>query len=166
MTTPAIQFDAEWHNVSEASTPTSSQAPNFYGAPATRTVAGTHGAQVLHFQLPSPPAIRGDADFDAFLAEMEADPAGAQSLAEGRQWVAEQFYEGAHTLARLRLAAGLSQKQLGEAIGMKQEHISRYETGRQEPGIGTAHAIAQALGVDLNTYFKAWTATRAQQENS
>jgi hypothetical protein len=33
--------------------------------------------------------------FDQLIAEMEADPEGAQALEEGRRWVNEQFYAGA-----------------------------------------------------------------------
>jgi DNA-binding XRE family transcriptional regulator len=100
--------------------------------------------------------------FDALLAEAEADPKQAEMLAAGRQWVAQAFYKDEHrTLAGLRLAAGLSQRQLGERCGIGQQHISRYESGKHKPSLDTAHQMARALGVDLDTYFNAWQATVA-----
>lgn len=99
--------------------------------------------------------------FDALLAEMERDPKAARQLRAGRKWVGKTFYDPAPTLASLRLAAGLSQRQLGQACGLEQSHVSRYESGRLEPGLVTARAMAQALQVDLDSYFVAWTNARA-----
>ena len=113
----------------------------------------------MRASLAAPESQPRDA-FDALLDETEADPKQAEMLAAGRQWVAQSFYQGEHrTLAGLRLAAGLSQRQLGELCHLGQQHISRYESGKHKPSLDTAHELARALGVDLDTYFSAWQAT-------
>lgn len=100
--------------------------------------------------------------FEALLEDAEADTVQSAALAQGRQWVAQAFYQGEHrTLAALRLAAGLSQRQLGQRCSLGQQHISRYESGKHKPSLDTAHGMARALGVDLDTYFAAWQATVA-----
>jgi ribosome-binding protein aMBF1 (putative translation factor) len=110
--------------------------------------------------------------FDELAAELASEELtqgpGSEALADGRRWVAEAFYGDIPTLASLRLKAGLSQRQLGERCGLEQPHISRYESGRHEPGIATAELLAMALGVSLEVFSSAWKTTRAnaQLENS
>lgn len=131
--------------------------------PASQVAANAWGVRVFHWG-PSTPTLTQPSDaFDELLSEAEQDREQAALLAAGRQWVAQAFYQGEHrTLAGLRLAAGLSQRQLGERCGLGQQHISRYESGKHKPSIDTAHDMARALGVDLDTYFSAWQATAAQ----
>ena len=51
-------------------------------------------------------------------------------------------------LIKARLAAGLTQKQLAEKLGLKPQQVSRYEkTGYLGVSIERAEAIADALGV-------------------
>ena len=108
------------------------------------------------------------ADFDSLAAEVAAEAAvggqGSALVAEGRRWVARSFYDGAPTLSSLRLAAGLSQRQLGEEVGLEQPHISRYESGRHEPGLSTAYLMAGALGVPLDLFAQAWKNSRGRIE--
>lgn len=127
-------------------------------------VVGAGGAPVYRLRPPAAvPEEQPLDDFEALLTEAEADPQQAELLAAGRQWVAQAFYQDEHrTLAGLRLAAGLSQRQLGERCGIGQQHISRYESGKHKPSLDTAHQMAHALGVDLDTYFNAWQATVAK----
>jgi len=137
---------------------------HWWGRVAAATVAfGPGVAQVYRMRAAAaePEAQSPDA-FDELVAEAEADPAQAELLAAGRQWVAQAFYQDEHrTLAGLRLAAGLSQRQLGERCGLGQQHISRYESGKHKPSLDTAHEMARALYVDSDTYFTAWQATVA-----
>lgn len=100
------------------------------------------------------------AAFDNLLEELEQDDATATQLQEGRKWVASTFYQDRPTLASLRLASGLSQRQLGEACGMEQPHVSRYESGKHEPSLTVSVAIAKALGVSLDLFAEAWANTR------
>lgn len=99
-------------------------------------------------------------EFDNFVDELEASPEDAAHLAAGRKWVASSFYGDKPTLASLRLAAGLSQRQLGEASGMDQPHVSRYESGKHEPGIEIAASLARALGITLEVFAQAWRNSR------
>ncbi len=49
-----------------------------------------------------------------------------------------------------RTAAGLSQAELAERAGIKQNQLSRYERGEQVPSVIVAAEIAEALGIDMN----------------
>ncbi|KRA46698.1 helix-turn-helix transcriptional regulator [Pseudoxanthomonas sp. Root630] len=62
-------------------------------------------------------------------------------------------------LRAARLASGLSQAQLAEVLGLKEQNtgaprISRYETGQHDPDPATAEALAKSLGVPV-AYFHA-----------
>ena len=50
-------------------------------------------------------------------------------------------------LRRLRLAAGLSQEQLGLEAGVQRNFISLIETGQNQPTITTIFKLATALGM-------------------
>ena len=52
-------------------------------------------------------------------------------------------------LRELRVAAGMSQDDLAEAINMSQESVSAIERGVQVPRIRTIHLLAQALKTDV-----------------
>lgn len=50
-------------------------------------------------------------------------------------------------LRRLRLAAGMSQEQLGLEAGVQRNFISLIETGQNQPTISTIAKLARALGM-------------------
>lgn len=50
-------------------------------------------------------------------------------------------------LRRVRLAAGLTQEQLGLESGVQRNFISLIETGQNQPTIGTIAKLARALGM-------------------
>lgn len=50
-------------------------------------------------------------------------------------------------LRRVRLAAGMSQEQLGLESGVQRNFISLIETGQNQPTIGTIVRLARALGM-------------------
>lgn len=50
-------------------------------------------------------------------------------------------------LRRLRLAAGMSQEQLGLEAGVQRNFISLIETGQNQPTITTIVKLARALGM-------------------
>lgn len=50
-------------------------------------------------------------------------------------------------LRKHRLAAGLSQEQLGLESGVQRNFISLIETGQNQPTITTLFKLAQALGI-------------------
>lgn len=103
-------------------------------------------------------------DFDLLSSEVAADAETSASVARGREWVASTF--GSGDLASLRLAAGLSQSELAALCGIEQPHISRYESGRHEPLVGTACKMASALGVSIDVFANAWSSTREMSDRS
>jgi transcriptional regulator with XRE-family HTH domain len=52
-----------------------------------------------------------------------------------------------------RLAAGLSQTELGESIGVTFQQVQKYEKGANRVGAGRLTQIADVLGVPLSTLF-------------
>ncbi len=53
-------------------------------------------------------------------------------------------------IKKARQEKGLSQKALGQLLGVSQQHIAQYESGKRTPKFGTAQKIATALDVDIN----------------
>lgn len=69
-------------------------------------------------------------------------------------------------LREARLAAGMTQGQLGGLLGMDDQNtaaprVSRYETGKYEPSLETMAQIADALGLPV-AYFHATSDPLAQ----
>jgi transcriptional regulator with XRE-family HTH domain len=58
--------------------------------------------------------------------------------------------EVGEVIKRRRVELGLSQAQLAAAVGVDQRQIRRYESGRQQPLLSVAVAIAKALKISLN----------------
>jgi len=56
-------------------------------------------------------------------------------------------------IAQARLAKGLTQAQLAEAIGVKPTQIANWEQGTRKPKVGALMKIADALGIDWTTLF-------------
>ena len=54
-------------------------------------------------------------------------------------------------IAQARLAKGLTQAQLAEAIGVKPTQIANWEQGIRKPKVGALMKIADALGIDWTT---------------
>lgn len=55
---------------------------------------------------------------------------------------------------RLRIAAGLSQAELAERMGVDRAYVSGLELGQRNPTVVTLWHVAQALGVGLAPFFK------------
>ena len=53
-------------------------------------------------------------------------------------------------LRAAREAAGLTQTQLADKVGVQQRDISRWENGRREPGVLIVKKMAQALGCSMD----------------
>jgi transcriptional regulator with XRE-family HTH domain len=51
-------------------------------------------------------------------------------------------------LRELREAAGIDQAELARRAKVEQSSISRWESGKREPGVSNLFALAEALGVD------------------
>jgi transcriptional regulator with XRE-family HTH domain len=54
---------------------------------------------------------------------------------------------------RLRVAAGLSQAELADRMGVDRAYVSGLELGQRNPTIVTLWHIAKALGVKLRLFF-------------
>lgn len=52
------------------------------------------------------------------------------------------------TLRNLRLGAGLSQQQLGDAAGMDRTYIGRLEADEHSPSLETICRVARGLDID------------------
>lgn len=114
---------------------------------ATRTTGTIKTFDLRSDELPHTGA---DEEFaiEDYLDDQESEVRAAVD-AQGH-WVAETLYPGENTLATMRLRAGLSQKELAARCNFEQPHVSRYESGRTEPGVFAAKRIAIALGVSLD----------------
>lgn len=69
------------------------------------------------------------------------------------------------TAAKIRFyrkAKGLTQKELGEKIGVKHNTVSGYESGTNEPEQNILFKIAAALEISINDLFPATTTSSAQ----
>lgn len=74
---------------------------------------------------------------DEVLDDWMQDPAFRAAAAE---------LEPAYQLARLRIAKGLTQKELAEMINTHQSSIARFESGTRAPSWEMMNRIAEALG--------------------
>lgn len=104
-------------------------------------------------------------EFDKLLSSLEGNHETAQKLNEARKWVANEFYTDKLTMASLRLSAGLSQRELGQACNIEQSHVSRYESGKHEPSMSLSVKLAKALNVDVETLFMAWSNSRKASQS-
>lgn len=68
--------------------------------------------------------------------------------------VVNSFEELPHALVKARIALGLSQKDLAERLGMKEQQVQRYEsTNYQSASMTRLHEVVQALGVNVRLEF-------------
>jgi ribosome-binding protein aMBF1 (putative translation factor) len=64
------------------------------------------------------------------------------------------FYDIKREIIKLRLAQGLSQKDLAIKIGTQQSAISRLESGEYNPSLELLNKVAHALGKELRVKFE------------
>lgn len=57
-------------------------------------------------------------------------------------------------LKAARLAKGVSQEKLGEAVGVTFQQIQKYENGKNRIGTGRLHAMAELLDVPVSYFFE------------
>jgi len=60
------------------------------------------------------------------------------------------------TLKEIRLKKGITQVELAKHVGISQQTISHYETGRAKPSLDVAVKLAKALGVSVEEIYQAW----------
>jgi HTH-type transcriptional regulator/antitoxin HigA len=91
------------------------------------------------------------------LAELEAEIANYENLRSGRvkRLFPENITDIGEKLIEARIAKGLSQKGLGERLGMKEQQIQRYEQERYLTANLTRVAeVAEALQLDLFAFLE------------
>src|ERR1700692_2281360 len=84
------------------------------------------------------------------LRDLKRDVAEYEALRSGRQQVleVESFEDFPDALVRARIAAGLSQKDLGERLGLKEQQIQKYEaTSYSGAGVPRRTQVVNALGI-------------------
>ena len=59
-----------------------------------------------------------------------------------------------HKIARQRRAAGLTQAELAEKVGVQPETISRLETGKRTVSLGMMVLLSESLGLELHELFR------------
>ena len=57
-------------------------------------------------------------------------------------------------LRPLREEAGLTQKALGDAVGVSRQAINALETGKHAPSLDLAYKIAAKFGLDVEAVFE------------
>lgn len=63
-------------------------------------------------------------------------------------------------LRQVRLEAGLTQRQLADALGQSQSYVSKYEADEQRLDLTELEAICKAAGVDLLSFVERYVESR------
>lgn len=96
-------------------------------------------------------------DYERLIEKAMVGSALAKINDPDTEWVdAKQFGRelAAQHIAEARKAAGLTQKQLGEKLGLPQSQISRIERNPDHTTVRTMKKIAKALGVDVSVFLR------------
>lgn len=89
-----------------------------------------------------------EVDIDAII---EAEKAKDPEFAKGFD-LTQREYKLIGEMIKARKRKGLTQKELAQSLGFKQQVISRIETRREVPSLSNVLKISDALGLEL--YFK------------
>src|SRR5206468_3589307 len=84
------------------------------------------------------------------LDSLKAEIAEYEALRSGKRksFEAESFQDLPRLLIQARIARGLTQKQLAQRLGIKEQQIQRYEaTGYASASLKRINQVIQALGV-------------------
>ena len=63
--------------------------------------------------------------------------------------ITQREYKLIAEIIKARKSKGLTQKELAQSLGFKQQVISRIETGREIPSLSNVLKISDALGLEL-----------------
>lgn len=85
---------------------------------------------------------------DEYIEQQLANPEFAQAWEDS-----EDEYRFRLALIEARQNSGMTQVDLARATGMKQNAISRIETGETNPTLATLHRLAQGMGKHLKVEF-------------
>ena len=120
-----------------------------------RVVRGTVGAKDRTAQV-----AQEGRPVSARRAELLKTARGQEMAREARKDIGNALRaHGVSNVAGLRLAAGMSQKELCQATGIPQPHLFRLENGKvMTPELPTLVALSRALGVSLDVLVVAFVA--------
>jgi len=96
------------------------------------------------------------AETDALKSQMESlqgEIAAYEDLRSGKEQVflSYSFDDLPEVLIKARIAAGLSQKDLAERLGLKEQQVQKYEaTDYTSASLERVRAVIRALGVSVN----------------
>ncbi|QYF95587.1 helix-turn-helix transcriptional regulator [Massilia sp. PAMC28688] len=132
---------------------------------SAKTVTGLMYTKVT-FDMAPPAATHSThgVSIGALVSQREKDPRKAAAYARARQKIAGRLAGEEPSLAQLRLAKGMSQSQLAEAMGKKQPYVARLESGSNDVQMSTIEAIAKALALPAADVFVAVSSARRKQE--
>lgn len=116
-------------------------------SPPTKSSASRTGARSSKRAAKTLP--EGYIDIDDLVAEHERNPERKAHLAAALGHLADRYPEHIRGLAALRFRRGWTQRDLADAIGVKQPHIARLESGQNDPSLATMRRLAAALGVPV-----------------
>lgn len=132
---------------------------------SSTSVTGICYAQVtFDMAEPAPAHSTHGVSISTLVAQREKDPRKAAAYARARKKMAGRLADGEISLAQLRLAKGMSQSQLADAMGKKQSYVARLESGSNDVQMSTIEALAKALTVPASEVFTAVMASRLKQE--
>jgi len=147
------------HALNESLPRTTSLGSQPFGDVPVTTVPTTTKGAVIYADFSSAAAAdqlpEGYQDIDDLVLDDERDPVRRAAIEAGRKVVADRYYKDVSGLAALRLRHGWSQRALADAIGVKQPHIARLESGQNDPSLGTMRKLAAALGVTIEDIVRA-----------
>ena len=152
------------HALNESLPHTTSLGSQPFGNGPAATAPATAKGIVIYAEFTCAAATdqlpEGYQDIDDLVADDERDAVRRAVIEAGRQTVAERHYKDVSGLAVLRLRHGWSQRTLADAIGVKQPHIARLESGQNDPSLGTMRQLASALGVTIEDIVRALDSAR------
>ena len=83
-----------------------------------------------------------------------ADPIPAAPIKRGRPRAQDIDHHVGTMLRARRVALGLTQQQLAEAVDLTYQQAHKYETGANRISAGRLHQLARALEVDAGYFFE------------
>ena len=107
-----------------------------------------HGAKDVH-----PLILKAQSEaLRSQLEDLQGETREYESLRAGKHKVLElhSFDELPNALIRARIAKGLTQKELAEKLGLKEQQIQRYEASEYAPAsIERIRQVIRALGIQI-----------------
>jgi transcriptional regulator with XRE-family HTH domain len=140
---------------------TKSEAEKFERAVVGLAAAGARPAVHPLLQKAELDGLRSQLeDLRAELQEYEALKAGKHTVLE-----INSLEEMPRALVRARIAAGLSQKELADRLGLKEQQVQRYEaTDYAGASMSRLQEVCRALGLNIRKDFFLTTPTRSPEK--